>query len=69
VRRPEYVVLIEDQALSFPNHARSQAAIEEKLANLPQSICFSHHVGAASWNEDEQQLVLGWVDYAWSAII
>jgi inactive STAND len=51
------------QALALPKNARNQAAIEDKLANLQQSICFSHHLEAASWNEDEQELVLNWIDY------
>jgi hypothetical protein len=51
------------EALTFPKNARNQAAIEDEFKKLPQSVCFSHHLSAAGWNDDEQRLVLDWVDY------
>jgi hypothetical protein len=51
------------EALAFPKTARSQAEIEGELAKLRKSVCFSHYIDAAWWNEREQRLVLDWVDY------
>jgi hypothetical protein len=51
------------EALVFPKNARNQAAIEDEFAKLRQSVCFSHYLDAAWWNESEQRLVLDWVDY------
>jgi hypothetical protein len=50
-------------ALTFPKSARNQVAIEEEFKKLPKSVCFSHHVSAASWDVEERRLVLDWVDY------
>ena len=51
------------EALVFPKNVRNQAAIEDEFKKLPKSVCFSHHVSAASWDEQERRLVLDWVDY------
>jgi hypothetical protein len=51
------------EALALPKAMRSQAAIEDELAKLPKSVCFSHYLDAEWWTEREQPLVLGWVNY------
>lgn len=55
------------EALSFPKDARDQPTIEDKFTRLPKSVCFSHYLDAAWWNEHEQGLVLDWVDYLCNA--
>ena len=40
-----------------------RAELEAKLRELPQSVCFSHHVDAARWDEGTARLIDQWIDF------
>lgn len=40
-----------------------RAELEAKLRELPHSICFSHHVDAARWDDGTAQLIELWIDF------
>lgn len=68
VRWPECAQRLESilRSLNEPFRLRRlapRAELEAKLRELPHSVCFSHHVDAARWDDGTAQLIDQWIAF------